>query len=69
MNIFFLFADGSLVTPPLGSILPGITRESMITLSQEAGKRVREQPYTIEQWRADAGRATSTRRLLAAPPR
>ena len=27
MNVFFVFDDGSLVTPPLGTILPGITRE------------------------------------------
>lgn len=54
MNIFFAFDDGSLLTPPLGTILPGITRDSIITLAKASGKRVREEPYTIEQWRADA---------------
>lgn len=55
MNIFFAFDDGSLLTPPLGgTILPGITRDSIIALAKDAGTRVREQPYTIEQWRADA---------------
>ena len=54
MNIFFAFDDGSLSTPPLGTILPGITRDSIIALSKDAGKRVREEPYTIDQWRADA---------------
>jgi branched-chain amino acid aminotransferase len=54
MNIFFVFDDGSLLTPPLGTILPGITRDSIITLAREAGKLVREEPYTIDQWRADA---------------
>lgn len=55
MNIFFAFDDGSLVTPPLhGTILPGITRDSIIALAKEAGTRVAEEPYTIEQWRADA---------------
>jgi branched-chain amino acid aminotransferase len=54
MNIFFVFDDGSLVTPPLGTILPGITRDSIIALARDAGTRVREEPYTIEQWRADA---------------
>jgi branched-chain amino acid aminotransferase len=54
MNIFFVFDDGSLSTPPLGTILPGITRDSIITLAKEAGTRVREEPYTIDQWRADA---------------
>jgi branched-chain amino acid aminotransferase len=54
MNVFFAFDDGSLATPPLGTILPGITRDSIITLAREAGTVVREEPYTIEQWRTDA---------------
>ena len=54
MNVFFVFDDGSLSTPPLGTILPGITRDSIIALSKDAGKRVREEPYSIEQWRTDA---------------
>jgi branched-chain amino acid aminotransferase len=54
MNIFFAFEDGSLSTPPLGTILPGITRDSIITLAKEVGAVVREEPYTIDQWRADA---------------
>jgi branched-chain amino acid aminotransferase len=61
MNVFFVFEDGSLVTPPLSdSILPGITRDSIITLAREAGMTVREAPYTIDQWREDvrAGRLT-----------
>jgi len=54
MNIFFVFNDGSLLTPPLGTILPGITRDSIITLAKAAGTRVREEAYAIDQWRADA---------------
>ncbi|MBV8924945.1 MAG: branched-chain amino acid aminotransferase [Bradyrhizobium sp.] len=54
MNVFFVFADGSLATPPLGTILPGITRDSIIALAKDAGRPVREEPYTVEQWRADA---------------
>jgi branched-chain amino acid aminotransferase len=54
MNVFFVFEDGSLSTPPLGTILPGITRDSIITLARDAGKTVREEPYSIDQWRADA---------------
>ena len=54
MNVFFVFDDGSLSTPPLGTILPGITRDSIIALAREAGRTVREEAYTIEQWRADA---------------
>ena len=54
MNVFFVFDDGSLSTPPLGTILPGITRDSIIALAKDAGTTVREEPYTVEQWRADA---------------
>jgi branched-chain amino acid aminotransferase len=54
MNIFFVFEDGSLSTPPLGTILPGITRDSIITLLRDSGTTVREEPYTIDQWRKDA---------------
>ena len=61
MNVFLVFDDGSLVTPPLsGTILPGITRDSLMTLARAEGLTVREQPYSIDQWRADArsGRLT-----------
>ena len=55
MNIFFVFDDGSLATPPLtGTILPGITRDSLITLARDMGLTVREEPYAIDQCRADA---------------
>lgn len=55
MNLFFVFDDGSLLTPPLdGTILPGVTRDSLITLAREEGLVVREDRYAIDQWRADA---------------
>ncbi|TPG12278.1 branched-chain amino acid aminotransferase [Sphingomonas oligophenolica] len=55
MNIFFVFDDGILSTPPLtGTILPGITRDSIMTIARDAGLTVREEPYAIDQWRADA---------------
>lgn len=55
MNIFFIHADGSLRTPPLtGTILPGVTRDSLLQLARDEGRVVREEPYAIEQWRADA---------------
>jgi branched-chain amino acid aminotransferase len=55
MNIFFAFDDGSIQTPPLtGTILPGITRDSLIQLARDEGITVREEPYALEQWRADA---------------
>jgi branched-chain amino acid aminotransferase len=63
MNLFFVFDDGSLQTPPLsGTILPGITRDALLTLARDEGLTVREEPYAIDQWRADAvsGRLTES---------
>ncbi len=55
MNLFFVMDDGSVVTPPLtGTILPGITRASLIQLLREEGLNVREEPYSIQQWQDDA---------------
>ena len=61
MNVFFVFDDGSVQTPPLdGTILHGITRDSLLTLARDMGLTVREERYSIEQWKADAtsGRLT-----------
>ena len=55
MNVFFVFDDGALLTPPLGgTILPGITRDSLITLARAQGLVVREERYAIDQAMADA---------------
>ena len=55
MNLFFVFDDGTVVTPPLtGTILPGITRDTLIALMREEGLEVREERYSIDQWREDA---------------
>lgn len=55
MNLFFVMDDDSLITPPLdGTILPGITRDSVITLARDRGLKVREVRYGIDQLRADA---------------
>ncbi len=55
MNLFFSFEDGSVITPPLtGTILPGITRNSLIELAREDGLTIREELYSIDQWRDDA---------------
>lgn len=55
MNLFFVMDDGRLITPPLGgTILPGITRESVMVLAREEGLSVHEEPYAIDQWREDA---------------
>jgi branched-chain amino acid aminotransferase len=55
MNLFFLFDDGSMLTPPTdGTILEGITRDSLIQLARDQGLAVREERYSIDQWRVDA---------------
>jgi branched-chain amino acid aminotransferase len=63
MNLFFVFDDGSLVTPPLsGTILPGITRDALLTLARTEGLKVREERFSIDQWRdtARSGRLTES---------
>ena len=55
MNVFFVMDDGSIVTPPLsGTILPGITRNSILSLARARGHDVREELYSFAHWRADA---------------
>jgi branched-chain amino acid aminotransferase len=52
MNIFFVHDDGSIVTPPIsGTILDGITRDSLLTLADEMGHKVDERPVSFDEWR------------------
>lgn len=49
-NIFFLLKGGALVTPELGdTILPGITRKSVIELARDRGIKVEERRIAIEE--------------------
>ncbi len=49
MNIFFVLGE-DVVTPPLsGTILPGITRDSVITLLRDMGYRVKEDRISIDE--------------------
>ena len=49
MNIFFKI-DGKVVTPMLnGSILPGVTRDSIITLCKDFGYEVEERKVSLEE--------------------
>ncbi len=49
MNVFFIIGD-SAITPDLeaGTILAGITRDSVIKLLQEIGFKVEERPLSID---------------------
>ena len=55
MNLFFVFGSGGtarLVTPELsGSLLPGITRNSLLQLAGDAGFAVEERKIDVEEWR------------------
>lgn len=52
MNIFFVFSDGSVVTPPAaGSILDGVTRASVVELARDYGHDVVERPISVDEWR------------------
>ena len=49
MNVVFVI-EGTVVTPPLGgTILPGITRDSMLTLLRDMGVPVAERRLTIDE--------------------
>ena len=64
MNLFFVFGSGGtarLVTPELsGSLLPGITRNSLLQLATDAGFSVEERKIDVDEWqkKAAAGEIT-----------
>ncbi len=51
MNIIFVRADGTLVTPSSESILAGITRDSLLQLAEDRGHRVERRAVPLEEWR------------------
>jgi branched-chain amino acid aminotransferase len=52
MNLYFVHADGSIATPELtGSILEGVTRDSIRTIAADLGHKVIEQRIGIDDWR------------------
>lgn len=58
MNLFFVFGKGAsarLVTPELsGSLLPGVTRDSLLQLATDAGFSVEERKIDIDEWQKKA---------------
>ncbi len=53
MNVFAVLADGSVVTPRVtGTILEGVTRDSIIDLLRDAGRDVVERDIELEELRA-----------------
>ncbi len=55
MNLYFIYktpTGSKLVTPKLtGSLLPGITRDSILTLAKDLGFEVEEGKISIDDWR------------------
>lgn len=61
MNIFFVYGEDELVTPQLsGSILPGITRDSILQLAPGMGYRAREARLDIDEVMRDIASGTIT---------
>ena len=61
MNVFLVTDDGELITPELtGSILEGVTRDSILELARDLGLRPQERRVAIDEWRegAASGRIT-----------
>jgi len=61
MNVFFVHGTDTLVTPRLtGSILEGVTRDSILQLARDRGMSVEEREVTLEEWRlgVDSGEIT-----------
>ena len=55
MNLYFVHGSGDsarLITPRLtGSLLPGITRDSLLTVAMDHGIRADEEPISVTDWR------------------
>jgi len=55
MNLYFVLDDNSVVTPELsGSILEGVTRDSILKLVTDLGHHVTERRISIDEWRDGA---------------
>ncbi len=55
MNMFFVHGEGSrarITTPPLtGTLLPGITRDALLTLAPDLGIPAAQEPISVAEWR------------------
>lgn len=60
MNLYFVYGD-RIVTPTLtGSILEGVTRDSLLTLARDLGYEPEEGRISIDQWQRDSENGTLT---------
>ena len=51
MNVFFVTRDQQLITPSLGTILDGVTRDSVLTLAAEHGLEPIERSISLDEMR------------------
>jgi branched-chain amino acid aminotransferase len=52
MNLCFVHADGHIVTPELsGTILEGVTRDSVLAIAADLGLKVEERRVAASEWR------------------
>jgi len=51
MNVVFVHKDGTLVTPQSDSILPGITRDSLLQLAADRGHTIERRSVSLDEWR------------------
>lgn len=54
MNVVLIYDDGTIVTPKSDSILPGITRDSVLELLDATGHRIERRRISIDEWREGA---------------
>ncbi|GAA5611510.1 branched-chain amino acid aminotransferase [Streptomyces platensis] len=60
MNLYFVYGD-KIVTPTLtGSLLAGITRDSLLSVARDLGYASEEARVSIDQWKADTADGTLT---------
>ena len=64
MNLMFVEGSGEnakIITPELtGSLLPGITRKSLLQVAKDLGYEAEERRITVEQWRSGVEDGTIT---------
>lgn len=53
MNLFFVRGNTICTSPLTGTLLPGVTRDSLLRIAARLGYEVRETPLSVDQWRAD----------------
>ncbi|MGF1431889.1 branched-chain amino acid aminotransferase [Kitasatospora sp. LaBMicrA B282] len=64
MNLYFVFGEGAdarIVTPALsGALLPGITRDSLLTMAADLGYATGERKISTEEWKQGNADGTLT---------